>query len=163
MQQKTLVCSGPVVQGMMCAMGRPRTGKRSATAHTTLSERERADFDRLVAAINAELQVEMTDAAVLRMLINRAVKDRGLDAPPKSSHLTPSSKPAPEPTGSRGRGGAPAKPEPRDRASPHGSRMRGMAPEGQGITPGAQDAGPRSKKAASGERTRRKGGKGSGT
>jgi hypothetical protein len=74
---------------MMCGMGRPRTGKRSATAHTTLSEEERAGFDRLVAAVNAELQVEMTDAAVLRMLINRAVKDRGLGAPPKNSNPRP--------------------------------------------------------------------------
>lgn len=114
----------------MCAMGRPRTGKRNATAHTTLSEEERAAFDRLVAAINAEFQVEMTDAAVLRMLINRAVKDRGLDAPPKSSHLAPASKPAPEPTGNRGRGDAPTKPEPRGGALPPGPKTRGIAPEG---------------------------------
>ena len=136
----------------MCAMGRPRTGKRSATAHTTLSEEERAGFDRLVAAINAELQVEMTDAAVLRMLINRAVKDRGLDAPPKGP--TPSSPPAQEPTGSRGRGGAP---ETRDGAIPPTPGTRGIAPKRRGI--GAQDTGPSSKKTASGERARRKGGK----
>lgn len=117
---------------MMCAMGRPRTGKRSATAHTTLSEEERAGFDRLVAAVNAELQVEMTDAAVLRMLINRAVKDRGLDAPPKRS----TSPIAQELTASRGRGRAPAKLGPRGSSIPPGptsrdvsasARMRGRA------------------------------------
>jgi hypothetical protein len=110
---------------MMCAMGRPRTGKRNATAHTTLSEEERAGFDRLVAAVNAELQVEMTDAAVLRMLINRAVKDRGLDAPSKSS--MPSSPPVQEPTGSRGRGRAPAKPGPRGGSIPPGQGSGGTS------------------------------------
>jgi hypothetical protein len=113
---------------MMRAMGRPRTGKRSATAHTTLSEDERAGFDRLVAAVNAELQVEMTDAAVLRMLINRAVKDRGLDAPRKNS--APSLPPVPEPARSQGRGGAPAKPRPRSDAIPSGPGSRGSAVAG---------------------------------
>jgi hypothetical protein len=109
-------------------MGRPRTGKRSATAHTTLSEEERAGFDRLVAAVNAELQVEMTDAAVLRMLINRAVKERGIDAAPKNS--APSSPPAPEPTGRRGRGGAPTKPGPRAGTIPPDPDSRGDAVAG---------------------------------
>jgi hypothetical protein len=72
----------------------------------------------------------MTDAAVLRMLINHAVRDRGLDAPPTSSKLRPSSRPAPEPTGSRGAGGAPAKPERRGGAIPPGSGSRGGAVAG---------------------------------
>jgi hypothetical protein len=71
----------------------------------------------------------MTDAAVLRMLINRAVKDRGLDAPPKNSTPSP---PVQEPTGSRGRGNALAKPGPRGSAVQTGPSLSVDAVAGAG-------------------------------